>query len=131
MRSAGAVDYRLVQACAASAGGAVDPADPLLYQSGGEQYRGVDFKDYVSQIDACDGASFDLVVVDGRARPSCIMHSAGKVKVGGILLLDDADRPYYTQKTAWYLRNYRCLSFSGYGPNLPQTWATSIYLRER
>jgi hypothetical protein len=34
--------------------------------------------------------SFDLVIVDGRARRDCVLAAAPKVKPGGMLLLDDS-----------------------------------------
>lgn len=39
--------------------------------------------------------TFDIVLVDGRNRKGCIRESALKVKPGGLLLLDDAEREYY------------------------------------
>ena len=38
---------------------------------------------------------FDVVVVDGRARPRCVARSRSKVKPGGLLLVDDVDRRRY------------------------------------
>lgn len=41
---------------------------------------------------------FDIVLVDGRSRPSCLFHSLNKVKKGGLLVLDNAEREYYLCK---------------------------------
>lgn len=38
---------------------------------------------------------FDLILVDGRNRKGCIFFSTPKLKNGGILMLDNAERPYY------------------------------------
>lgn len=57
------------------------------------------FKSYVTAIDEQPDGSFDLVLVDGRARPSCIIHALPKIKAGGYLVLDNADRSYYTALT--------------------------------
>jgi predicted O-methyltransferase YrrM len=38
---------------------------------------------------------FDLVFVDGRNRKACILYSIPLLKRGGVLMLDDAQRPYY------------------------------------
>ena len=54
-----------------------------------------DFRDYIGVIDQYEDEYFDLVIVDGRARPECVSHGVPKVKPGGFLLLDDADRPQY------------------------------------
>jgi predicted O-methyltransferase YrrM len=39
---------------------------------------------------------FDLVLIDGRDRVGCIQASIPKLKPGGILLLDNSERPRYT-----------------------------------
>lgn len=39
--------------------------------------------------------TFDIVLVDGRNRKGCIRYSYTKLKQGGLLLLDDAEREYY------------------------------------
>ncbi len=71
--------------------------NPDLYLSCMGEYANYSFEQYVKSIDSFPDAYFDLVVVDGRARPSCLKHAVNKVKVNGILLLDNADRNYYTQ----------------------------------
>lgn len=38
---------------------------------------------------------FDLILVDGRNRKGCIAHAIPKLKPGGILMLDNAERIYY------------------------------------
>ncbi len=38
---------------------------------------------------------FDLILVDGRNRKGCIAHSLSKLKPGGILMLDNAERKQY------------------------------------
>jgi SAM-dependent methyltransferase len=40
-------------------------------------------------------SSFDLIAIDGRARVACAQHAVAKLKPGGILLLDDSQRPRY------------------------------------
>lgn len=70
---------------------------PGSYLSCMGAYRGLRFQNYVQMIDQHPDAYFDLVIVDGRARPSCIQHAIPKIKKGGILLVDNADREYYLQ----------------------------------
>lgn len=38
---------------------------------------------------------FDLILVDGRNRKGCISHAIPKLKPGGVLMLDNSERPYY------------------------------------
>jgi hypothetical protein len=58
-------------------------------------FPGCTFRDYCAAIDAHPDDSFDLVVVDGRARPSCIFHAREKVRPGGVMLVDNSERPRY------------------------------------
>lgn len=74
----------------------LDVANPQNYLSGDIQYQNFSFKAYASYIDNYDDEFFDIVFVDGRARPSCLKHSIAKVKKGGYLVLDNADIDYYT-----------------------------------
>lgn len=108
-----------------------DPADPHSYRSDDVYFAGRSFRKYVSQIDSFPDGSFDIVLIDGRARPSCIKHSAGKVKVGGLLVLDNADREYYTRKTRSYLDGYTAARFQGAVPSLTWFTVTDIFTRVR
>lgn len=56
---------------------------------------GEDFSSYVDAIDSDPDRSLDLVIVDGRERVRCGLAAREKVRPGGMLLLDDADRPRY------------------------------------
>lgn len=41
--------------------------------------------------------SFDLILVDGRNRKGCIVNSIPLLKHGGVLMIDNAERPYYQE----------------------------------
>ncbi len=107
-----------------------DPADPQLYQSDDEGFRRHSFQKYVSQIDAFPDGYFDVLLVDGRARPSCIAHSAAKVKEGGMLILDNAERSYYLDKTQQHLHSFAGRFFTGIGPINPSVWTTALFVRQ-
>jgi hypothetical protein len=97
--------------------GALSPSNPRDYVSAVEGYRGVTFRSYASSIDAFDDQRFELVIVDGRCRPSCAMHAIPKIKPGGYLLVDDCERERY----AWIheemrRRNWQFRYFNGPGP---------------
>lgn len=54
--------------------------------------------DAVSYVDAIrdfPDDSFDIVVVDGRERARCVAAARSKVRPGGLLIVDDADRERY------------------------------------
>jgi len=55
---------------------------------------GLDYTAYAKSIEAVGGV-FDLVVVDGRARIACLQAALPYLASGGIILLDDAQRPRY------------------------------------
>lgn len=63
--------------------------------SGRKGYSGVDFADYVRAIERA-GGPFDLVVIDGRARLSCLDPALAHLKPGGIVLFDDLNRKRYS-----------------------------------
>lgn len=69
--------------------------NPANYLSCMGEFQQLKFETYARSIDQFPANHFDLVIVDGRARPSCIKHAMTKVKQGGVLLLDNADRAYY------------------------------------
>lgn len=70
-------------------------------QDGAAEYQDPDsFKDYASAefIPARDEGKFDYVAVDGRSRMLCLKRALKLIKPeGGILLLDNSDRSWYTE----------------------------------
>ncbi len=77
----------------------LDAANPGDYYSSDENFKESNFRNYVISIDNYPNEYFDWVLVDGRARPSCIMHAIDKIKVNGYLILDNSDRDYYLLRT--------------------------------
>jgi len=69
--------------------------DYFNYTSSPSIYSGYSFKSFCEVIDKYPDGFFDLVFIDGVARPSCIFHSINKVKPGGFLMLDDSERREY------------------------------------
>ena len=86
------------------------------------------FDDYVKAIDSYPDRSFDLVIVDGRARVESISRAKTKVKQGGHLLLDDSDRPRYSAAiaamSAWPVK-----TITGLKPGSPIPATTTIWTR--
>jgi predicted O-methyltransferase YrrM len=109
-----------------------DPGDADGYGSDDPPYRDRTFRAYASAINAHPDRAFDLVLVDGRARPSCVKHAMPKVAPGGWLMLDNAERPYYapihrTLDAAGWTRQV----FRGPGPYSFGFWETSAWQRGR
>lgn len=105
-------------------------SDPCCYQSSNVQFAGLNFRRYASQIDEFPDQHFDVVIVDGRARPSCLMHSVAKVKVGGLLVLDNADRDYYLERVPPLLDSFTLHRFRGIAPGSLVYAQTNIYVRQ-
>jgi hypothetical protein len=73
----------------------LDPAQPDDYGSGDPASRGLRFLRYARSIDDYPNAHFDLILIDGRARPSCCKHALPKVRPSGCLLWDNTSVAYY------------------------------------
>jgi predicted O-methyltransferase YrrM len=63
-------------------------------------------KPYHTVCDMFPDGNFDLILIDGRNRKSCILYSLRIVKQGGILMLDNAERPYYQCVISEHLKNW-------------------------
>lgn len=83
---------------------APDPAEPAHYSSADEASKGRNYKAYAQAINAYPDAHFDIVLIDGRSRASCLSLSVPKLKPGGLLVLDNAERAYYTALNSDALR---------------------------
>jgi hypothetical protein len=77
--------------------GLIDPSDPFAYTSSDEEFCGLSFERYARSIHQYEDRYFDLVVVDGRARPSCILAAAPKAKRW--ILVDNTEREYYLRSS--------------------------------
>ncbi len=90
-------------------------SNPDHYSSGGVE--GVNFIKYASLIDSYPDEYFDLILVDGRSRPACIKHAVPKLKKGGLLALDNADRSYYIGSEIEKILKEYSLVLSAKGPS--------------
>lgn len=75
---------------------------------------------YIAPIARFPDNHFDLVVVDGLFRPECLAAAAAKLKPGGLLVLDNADRPDLGQWVA-VLAPHRIGVYSN------DIWETALY----
>jgi hypothetical protein len=130
LNSSDKIDYRLIlpEKCHDQSQH-LNCADPDICVSSVPQFKGFNFINYVSQIDSFPDEYFDFVLIDGRARPSCIKHSIKKVKINGMLIVDDSDRLYYFSKTIAYLENFERKRFYGVCPALDSLKYTDVYRR--
>jgi hypothetical protein len=71
---------------------------------------------------------FDVIIIDGQRRYDCSKAAIGKLKEGGMIILDNSDWFY---KSAQYLKEKLDLiqvDFHGFGPINNYTWTTSVLL---
>lgn len=113
-----------------------NPANPMYYKSGSTNLGDVNFKRYVTLIDRLKGIKFDLILIDGMARASCLAHAYSHVADGGCIVLDNTgDRPYYLEQTlslfGTYEDGWETIKFMGYGPILAYKWETAIFINKR
>jgi hypothetical protein len=95
-----------------------DPANPDHYRS---SCLPGDWHQYAQAVDL--EGPFDLVVVDGRARASCIARAVPRVKGGGVLVLDNAEREWYLEQTEHLLDGWEKTDFR------QGAWLTSAWTR--
>lgn len=86
-----------------------DPAEPRHYSSADTTSRHFNFEAYVHSIDRFPDEHFHVLMIDGRARTSCLAFATRKLKRGGLLVLDNAERTYYTERNAEILRSFEVL----------------------
>jgi predicted O-methyltransferase YrrM len=106
---------------------AADPADPDGYASDDGRCRGKSFEDYARVIERFPDASLDVVLIDGRARPSCLKHARAKVSPGGALILDNTERAYYLRRAGALAGGLARLDFPGPCPFARQFTQTTVW----
>jgi hypothetical protein len=108
------IDFHVVEPVKSSA-----PEVP----SAKEGHAGLDFADYVATIDKV-GGSFDLIVIDGRAREACLTAAIPRLAQGGIIVYDNSRRARYQRAIAASGLTERRLR--GLTPTLPYPDQTSV-----
>jgi len=103
-----------------------DYKNPDDYISSDPAYKGKNFENYVKTIDRFPDRSFDIIVVDGRARPSCIQHSLPKLKKNGFLIIDNTERSYYTSPFTFGKNSWKISNFAGPVPYMHDFSETTI-----
>ncbi len=101
-----------------------DLSNPKSYLS--KFYKGFSFEDYCKAIEFYPDNFFDLVFIDGRARPSCISHAFKKIRPSGYLLLDDSNSSRYA-KGIELLKEWKRKDFFGPKPYVRQFVQTMIW----
>lgn len=85
------------------------------------------FKDYVCAVDQYN--DLDIIFIDGRSRAACLKHAQPRVKPGGWIILDNAEREYYLKNTSHLFEKWETVEFYGYGPKIDWPWRT-LFMRK-
>lgn len=73
-------------------------ADPMEgFGSTYQHYAGKSFKQYVNTLLDYPMHEFDLIVIDGRARSACMRVAIERVAPGGMIIVDNSERPQYQE----------------------------------
>ncbi len=102
-----------------------------------DKKRGVKDKaaEYVAVIEAFPDECFDLVFVDGKARPWCIRDARVKVKPGGWMVLDDLAHPPVKASLYmlddWLFTGSHSGTVHGAADGLPRRNTTGFWQKER
>ncbi len=83
---------------------------------------------YITAIDRTSHEQFDMVIVDGKHRLHCLRHALTKLRVGGVLVVDntDAEPELVEEMRAHSPRESH--RFPGYGPGAFHPWETRIWI---
>lgn len=112
------VDLHVVPARAASgAAGEARSAKPGA--------TGLDFRAYVDVIEEV-GGTFDVIVIDGRAREACLARAVDHVAPDGIIVFDNVERARYREAIAGIRPAVGVTWTRGLTPCLPYPTRTAI-----
>ena len=104
-----------------------NPLDPDSYLSTGLEFTGKKFESYAKKINDVAVKSFDIIIVDGRARPSCILQALDRVKQKGYLIIDNTDRTYYLSPFSLPEAQWKKWEFNGPVPYIHDFCQTTIF----
>ena len=92
-------------------------------------FQGMHFEKYVNKILDFPDNYFDVVVVDGRARPSCLNKARKKVSPTGIIVVDNTEREYYLSEALPFLEKegWKQIDFFGPVPYLRHFCKTTVF----
>jgi hypothetical protein len=104
-----------------------NPSNSDSYISKLDNFSGKSFSNYVKIIENYPNDYFDVILIDGRARPSCFKHSILKIKPNGYILWDNTDRDYYFPAMQLAPLSYSCMDFPGPSPYVNFFTKTSVW----
>jgi len=90
-------------------------------------------RSYAGAIKSFPDGYFDVILVDGKGRVECMSLARKKVKRGGIVILDDAERSQYRPGISLYRgKSWKARRFDGPSPCgiWPVFGRTTVFLRK-
>lgn len=103
-----------------------DPSNPHHYRA--RAIGDANFEKYAKVIDQYN--EFDFILIDGRARASCLFHALYHIKVGGFIVIDNTERDYYLAQVGKLFENWNKITFFGNGPENEWKWETTFFQNE-
>lgn len=103
----------------------VEPVPGVAVPSAKPGFAGLDFADYVAAIDDVAGP-LHLIVIDGRAREACLDRAVERLAAGGLIVLDNVDRPRYRDALARHGQRLDVQWTRGRTPALPYPTRTAL-----
>jgi Methyltransferase domain len=102
----------------------VESATPVV-PSAKPGHAGLDFADYVAAIEDVEG-TFDVVVIDGRAREACLERAVDRLSPEGIIVFDNVDRRRYVDAIGTLGNRVTVTMTRGLTPALPYPTRTAL-----
>lgn len=107
----------------------VDSAEStrFIFDERESDYPRMSFDEYVRSIDVHPNHSFDIVLVDGRARMACIDRALPKIRTGGYMMLDNSNNSNVA-KAVHRMQSYPRIDFHSIAPGWPPArWTTTAW----
>jgi hypothetical protein len=106
----------------------IDNSKPenVYYSIHGHGWEDYDFVSYVKKIDSYPDEYFDVLVIDGRARPFCLRHGLDKVKSGGYIVYDNLERESYKDDFLNSILSWKV--HEGFGPLIGDKSFTNTFI---
>lgn len=79
----------------------------------GLKSEGMSWKAYAHAADHFEDDFFDVLLIDGRARPACLEQSISKLKPKGILIFDNSERESYQKVISSLLQGWKRETYTG------------------
>ncbi len=106
-----------------------DPSDPFSYRTTHAGFENKTFRDYVSFIDRYPDHFFDVILIDGQARASCVPHALPKLSQNGLLIIDNANVEAYLGNVLPLLSQFSRVSYVGLAPIDGALSQTDLFFR--